>query len=217
MMYLIIVGAGEIGEKLIKLALRQRDDVVVIENNKEKCDEISKKYDAIVINADAREKETLLEAGAENANALITTADDATNLLVISLSQSIGIPSLVSLVNSEENKPMFIEKGVNIFGNPAAITATYLYRAVHRPMVMDFMTLGNRAEIFQISVPNSAKVTGKSVESLKLPRGVSLIAIERASEIIIPAQDTVFKPDDVITLLARTDKIDKTMSVFFEK
>ncbi|RLF55284.1 MAG: TrkA family potassium uptake protein, partial [Thermoplasmata archaeon] len=72
-MYLIIVGAGEIGEKLIKLALQNKDDVVVIEKSKERCDEISKKYDAIVINADAREKETLIEAGAENADALIAT------------------------------------------------------------------------------------------------------------------------------------------------
>jgi trk system potassium uptake protein TrkA len=216
-MYLLIVGAGEIGERLIKLALQNRDDVVVIEKEKEKCDEISKKYDAIVVNADAREKETLLEAGAENADALVATADDATNLLVISLGQSIGIPSLVSLVNSEENKPMFVEKGVNIFGNPAAITATYLYRAVRRPMVQDFMTLGSRAEIFKISIPENVNVVGKNVGKLKLPRGVSVIAIERENEIIIPAQETVFKENDTVTILARKDKIDKTMHVFFEK
>jgi len=216
-MYLIIVGAGEIGEKLIKLALQNKDDVVVIEKSKERCDEISKKYDAVVINADAREKETLIEAGAENADALIATADDATNLLVVNLAKTIGIPSLVSLVTSEENKPMFIEKGVTIFGNPAAFTATYLYRAVRRPMVIDFMTLGNRAEIFKISIPKESKAVGKTVGSMKLPRGVSIIAIERDNEILIPAQDTVFKEGDVVTLLARKDKIDKTMSIFFEK
>jgi len=216
-MYLIIVGAGEIGEKLINLALRNKDDVVVIEKNKEKCDEISKKYDVIVVNADATEKETLMEAGADNADALIATADDATNLLVISLAKSIGIPSLVSLVNNEENKPMFIEKGVNIVGNPAAITAEYLYRAVQRPMVKDFMSLGNKAEIFKIIIPSDSKVVGKPVGSIKLPRGVNIIAIERDSEIIIPAPESTFKAGDVVTLLARKDKIDKTMGVFFEK
>ena len=216
-MYLIIVGAGEIGEKLIALALKNKDDVVVIEKNKEKCEEISKKYDAVVINADATDKETLLDAGADNADALITTADDATNLLVMSLAKSIGIPSLVSIVNNEENKPMFIEKGVNIVGNPAAITAEYLYRAVRRPMVKDFMSLGERAEIFKISIPPNAKVAGKAVGEVKLPRGVSIIVIERDSEVIIPAEDTRFQPGDLVTLLARKDKIDKTMEVFFEK
>lgn len=215
-MYLIIVGAGEIGEKLVKLALQNKDDVIVIEVEKEKCDEISNKYDAIVVNADAREKETLLEAGADNADAIITTADDAANLLIISLAKSIGIPSLVSLVNSDENKPMFMEKGVNIFGNPATITATYLYRAVRRPMVKDFMTLGNRAEIFKISIANNANIKEKTLGSIKLPRGVSIIAIERDNDIIIPTEDTLFKENDLVTMLARADKIDKTMNIFFE-
>jgi len=216
-MYLIIVGAGEIGEKLITLALRNKDDVVVIEKDKEKCTEISKKYDVVIVNADATEKETLMESGADNADALIATADDATNLLVISLAKSLGIPSLVSLVNNEENESMFIEKGVNIVGNPAAITAEYLYNAVLRPMVKDFMTLGNKAEIFKIKIPINSKVVGKQVGDVKLPRGVNIIAIERDDEIIIPSEKSVFKEGDVVTLLARKDKIDKTMNVFFEK
>ncbi|MCD6481224.1 MAG: TrkA family potassium uptake protein [Thermoplasmata archaeon] len=216
-MYLIIVGAGEIGEKLITLALRNKDDVVVIEKDKEKCTEISKKYDVVIVNADATEKETLMESGADNADALIATADDATNLLVISLAKSLGIPSLVSLVNNEENEPMFIEKGVNIVGNPAAITAEYLYNAVLRPMVKDFMTLGNKAEIFKIKIPINSKVVGKQVGGVKLPRGVNIIAIERNDEIVIPSEKSVFKEGDVVTLLARKDKIDKTMNVFFEK
>ncbi len=216
-MYLIIVGAGEIGEKLITLALKNKDDVVVIEKDKDKCNEISKKYDVVVVNADATEKDTLIDSGADNADALISTADDATNLLVISLAKSIGIPSLVSLVNNEENEDMFIEKGVNIVGNPAAITAEYLYNAVLRPMVKDFMTLGNKAEIFKISIPNDSRVINKPVGNVKLPRGVNIIAIERNDEIVIPSEKSIFKEGDLVTLLARKDKIDKTMSVFFEK
>ena len=50
-----------------------------------------------------------------------------------------------------------------------------------------------------------------------MPRGVSIIVIERDSEVIIPAEDTRFQPGDLVTLLARKDKIDKTMEVFFEK
>ncbi len=216
-MYIIVVGAGEIGEKLVDLALKNKDDVVIIEKNKEKCEEISKKYDAIVINADATVKETLVEAGVDNADALVTTADDATNLLVISLAKTMGVPSLVALVNNEESRPMFMEKGVNVVGNPNIITAEYLYRAVRRPLVKDFMTLGQRAEIFKIVVPQDSKIIGKRVKDAGLPKMVSIIAIERDSEVIIPAEDTCFKAGDLVTLLARKDKIDKTMEIFFKK
>ena len=216
-MYLIIVGAGEIGEKLLNIALKNKDDVIVIEKDKAKCDEVSNKYDAIVLNSDAREKETLIEAGADHADALVTTADDATNLLVVNLAKALGIKSVVSVVNNEENESMFVEKGVNIVGNPTALTAEYLYRAISRPMVKDFMTLGNKAEIFKIVIPKESKVVDKIVGEIKLPKGVNIIAIERNSEIIIPSPESVFKAGDTVTILARKDKIDKTMGVLFEK
>ncbi len=213
-MYILIVGAGGIGQKLTEFALDHKDDVVVIERDKEKCDEFSKKYDAVVINADATEQETLEDAEIERADAVVTTADDATNLMVISIAQKRGVPSLVSVVNNGESKTMFREKGANVVGNPNALMAEYLYRAVKRPMIRDFMSLGGHAEIFKIVLPEGAKIADKTLKEVKLPRRVSIIAIERNSDIIIPIEDTRLKVGDSVTVLAREDKIDKAMELF---
>ena len=216
-MYILIVGAGGIGQKLAELALKNKDDVVVIEKEKEKCEEFAKKYDAVVINADATVKETLEDAEIERADALVATADDATNLLVISLAKNMGVNALVSVVRNEESRPMFIEKGANIVGNPNAITAEYLYRAVQRPMIKDFMTLGGQAEIFKITLPEDSKLVGKMLKEINLPKRVSIVAIERNSDIIIPVEDTRLAAGDSITVLAREDKIDKAMELFCKK
>jgi len=213
-MYILIVGAGGIGQKLTEFALDHKDDVVVIERDKDKCSEFSKKYDAVVVNADATEQETLEDAEIERADAVVTTADDATNLMVISIAQKRGVPSLVSVVNNEESKTMFREKGANVVGNPNALMAEYLYRAVKRPMIRDFMSLGGHAEIFKIVLPEGAKIAGKTLKEVKLPRRVSIIAIERNSDIIIPIEDTRLKIGDSVTVLAREDKIDKAMELF---
>jgi trk system potassium uptake protein TrkA len=213
-MYILIVGAGGIGQKLTEFALDHKDDVVVIERDKEKCDEFSKKYDAVIVNADATEQETLEDAEIERADAVVTTADDATNLMVISIAQKRGVLSLVSVVNNEESKTMFREKGANVVGNPNALMAEYLYRAVKRPMIRDFMSLGGHAEIFKIVLPEGAKIADKTLKEVKLPRRVSIIAIERNSDIIIPIEDTRLKVGDSVTVLAREDKIDKAMELF---
>ncbi len=213
-MYVLIVGAGGIGQKLTEFALDHKDDVVVIERDKDKCSEFSKKYDAVVVNADATEQETLEDAEIERADAVVTTADDATNLMVISIAQKRGVPSLVSVVNNEESKTMFREKGANVVGNPNALMAEYLYRAVKRPMIRDFMSLGGHAEIFKIVLPEGAKIAGKTLKEVKLPRRVSIIAIERNSDIIIPIEETRLKIGDSVTVLAREDKIDKAMELF---
>jgi trk system potassium uptake protein TrkA len=90
-MYLIVVGAGGIGSALIEIALRDRHNVAVIERNPERAQAIARKYDLLVIQADAASVDTLREAGAERADALITTtSDDATNLMVIAAAQDSG-------------------------------------------------------------------------------------------------------------------------------
>ncbi|MCD6299283.1 MAG: TrkA family potassium uptake protein [Thermoplasmata archaeon] len=216
-MYILIVGAGGIGQKLTDIALKNKDDVVVIEKDKEKCDEFSKKYDAVIINADATVKETLENAEINRADAVVTTADDATNLLVISLAKNVGVRSLVSVVNNEENRPMFIEKGANIVGNPNTLMANYMYRAIKRPMIKDFMSLGGHAEIFKIVLPEQSKIVGKKLKDINLPKRVSIIAIERNSDIIIPIPDTSLSAGDSVTVLAREDKIEKAMELFTKK
>lgn len=44
-MYLIIVGAGDIGSPLIDIATRSGNEVVVIEQDAERADEIAREYD----------------------------------------------------------------------------------------------------------------------------------------------------------------------------
>ncbi len=217
-MYLIIVGAGRIGRRLAELATKNKDDVVIIEKDQEKCDEICDGYDVIAIRGDATEKKTLEEAKINDADAVVTTSDDATNLMVMSLAKNMGVNSLVSVVNQEESKPMFMEKGANIIGNPDALTAEYLYRAVRRPSIKDFMPLGEQAEIFKVSLPENSKLVGKTLKKIKIgiPRRVLIIAIERNSDLIIPTEDTELEANDSITILARKDKIDKA-TAFFSK
>ena len=89
-----------------------------------------------------------------------------------------------------------------------------MYRAIQRPMIKDFMSLGGHAEIFKIVLPEGTKITGKTLKEINLPRRVSIIAIERNSDIIIPIPDTRLQAGDSVTVLAREDKIDKAMELF---
>ncbi len=216
-MYIVIIGAGEIGEKLAEIAAKKKDDIVVIDQDKEKCDEITRKYDVVAINADATEAETLEEAGIDKADALVATADDATNLMVVSLAKNMGVSSLVSVVNQRESEPMFLEKGVRIVGRPSILTAEYLYKHVQHPQITDFMHLGGQAEIFKITLPENSKLVGKKLCDIGLPGRVLVVAIERNSDIIIPVDDTKLAANDSITVLAKTDRIDKAMALFCAK
>jgi trk system potassium uptake protein TrkA len=92
-MDIIIVGAGGIGRRLTELCLRDgHNNIVVIDKDQNKCEEIARKYDAVAVHADATKEEILDELDIKKTDVLIaTTNDDATNLLIVSFAKNRGV------------------------------------------------------------------------------------------------------------------------------
>ncbi|WP_338739207.1 TrkA family potassium uptake protein [Haloplanus salilacus] len=206
-MYLVIVGAGDIGTPLIDIATNGGNEVVVIERDEARAERASRGYDCLVINADATTKETLQDAGAERADALISTTDqDATNVMVCLLAQELDVPEIVSVVHNPEHMSLFRQIGVNTMQNPQHLIAEYLYRAVERPSIVDFMRIGEQAEVFEITVANDAPIRGKTLREANeagLIGGQTLIvAVERDGETdpITPRGDTRIEAGDLLTV-----------------
>jgi len=206
-MYMIIVGAGSIGTSLIDLSVKEKNNVVVIESNPERGREISSKYDVTVLTADATSSETLREAGSERADALIvTTSDDAVNLMVVSIAANLGIPSIVSIVNDGDHEDFFRKLGANVMKNPEDVVAQYLYNTVKRPNVQDFAQLPQDAQIFRLQVTAKSPLVDRSAsEAVKrqiIPPSMRILAIDRNGEQSIPSDDTVVEENDVLTFFS---------------
>jgi trk system potassium uptake protein TrkA len=206
-MYMIIVGAGSIGVSLIDLSVKEKNNVVVIDSSPERGREISSRYDVTVLTGNATSAETLREAGAERADALIvTTSDDAVNLMVVSIAADLGISSIVSVVNDEEHGDFFRKLGANVMENPEDVVAHHLYNAVKRPSVQDFAMLPQDAQIFRLQVAAESPLINRSVpDAVKreiVPASMRILAIDRDGEQSIPSDDTVVEENDVLTFFS---------------
>jgi len=220
-MYIVIVGAGDIGTPLIELATEAGNEVVVIERDTDRAERASQQFDCLVINDDATSKETLSDAGAERADALISTTDqDATNIMVCLLAQELEIPEVVSVVHNPEHMGLFRQIGVNTMQNPQRLIAEYLYRAVRHPSVVDFMRIGEEAEVFEISVKRDAPITGKTLQEANskgiLGGEMLIIALERGpdSEPITPRGDTRIEAGDLLTVYSATGMTADVTDIF---
>ncbi|GAA0235782.1 potassium channel family protein [Haladaptatus pallidirubidus] len=221
-MYLIIIGAGSIGSQLIKLATKQNNDVVVIENNSEVAERAASTYDCLVINGDATVIDTLDEAGAHQADAIISTTDkDATNIMVMLLAQELKIPSLVSVVHNPAHMQVFRQIGVNVLENPQHLIAEYLYRAVQRPSVKDFMHLGDNAEVFEITATQGSKIAGMSLleadEQGLFGDDVLIVAIQRDQSVITPRGETAIQAGDLVTVFSKRGFAPDVMQLFMDE
>jgi trk system potassium uptake protein TrkA len=206
-MYMIIVGAGSIGTSLIDIAVKEKNNVVVIEANPDRAKEVSSKYDITVLNSNATSAETLREAGSERADALIaTTSDDAVNLMVVSIAEELEIPSVVSVVNDKEHADFFRKLGANVLQNPEEVVANHLYNAAKRPKFEDFAILSSGAQIFRLTIGKGSPLAGKKLSTSTkrdlLPSALSVVVIERGEEHEIPTGDTMIKMGDVLTFFS---------------
>lgn len=220
-MYLIIVGAGDIGTPLIEIATSSGYEVVVIEKDKERGDQIARNYDCMVLNADATIKETLIEAGGERADAIITTTDrDATNVMVSLLAQELEIPAVVSVVHDPEHMSLFRQIGVHTMQNPQRLIAESLFRAVERPSIVDYMRVGDVAEVFEITVAEDAPIAGLTLieadEEGLLDEDTLVVAIERAGadQPITPRGQTRIEDGDLLTVYSGTGATPEVTDIF---
>lgn len=209
-MYLIIVGLGGIGKSLVEIATKDKNDVVVIDEDEKRCREIAEKFDVLTIVGDATEKSTLEEANAQKANALIaTTSDDADNLMMALTAKELGTKSTVAVVNQEEHADMFKKANITMLENPDMTVARHLYFSAKRPRIKDFITIGGgKAEIFEVVIPEDSRATGKKLSQLKIKKGI-VVAIERNGDVILPKGETVIEAGDQVTIFANTKEVEK--------
>ncbi|MFB6126555.1 MAG: TrkA family potassium uptake protein [Halolamina sp.] len=220
-MYIIIVGAGDIGSPLIDIATRSGNEVVVIERDAQRAEAVASECDCMVLNADATTKETLADAGADRADAIISTTDqDAANVMVCLLAEEFDVPTVTSVVHDAEHMSLFRQIGVNTIENPQQLIAGYLYRAVARPAIVDYMRVGEEAEVFEISVTEDAPIAGRTLteagaESL-LSDDVLIVAIERDDEDrpLTPRGDTRIEGGDLVTVYSATGAEPAVTDVF---
>jgi trk system potassium uptake protein TrkA len=217
-MYIIVVGAGRTGQRIVELTTTHQHEVVVIEKHEERAGHLSADHDCLVLHGDAASRDLLKEAGVGEADALIATTDeDTTNLMVMMLGRDLGAPHLISSVSDPDHIPLFEDLGVHRVESPHQLSGQQFYRAVVQPHVRDFMSLGNGAEIAEVVLEAGAPLVNRSLDELgedTLPDDVILVAIERGDDLLVPKGDTTLQSGDVVTLFSLPGITDSLISSF---
>lgn len=217
-MYMIIVGAGGVGMSVIALAAADKNEVVVIESDPERAREVSREYDVVVLDADATAGETLREAGAERADALIvTTSDDAVNLMVVSMAVDFHINSVISVVNEKDHAAFFRRLGATVMQNPEEVVAAHLYNTAKRPRVQDFVALPEESQLFRLELRGKSPLAGRTVAQCtkedRIPNTARIVSILRGGKKILADGDLKMKEGDLVTFYS----LDRVPDVLFAK
>lgn len=204
-MYVIILGAGSMGLNLAYFLISDDNNVVIIESDDKKCQDIGQKLDALVICGNGTNKDVLKEANIDDADVFVAaTGNDEVNLFSCLLVKESNVPKIFARVSDSAHEEVFKKAGFNSVISPEITAANYLEKLIMRPCIADLVTLGKGgAELLDFTV-DSPKSIGKRVGDLSPNDDFIIVAINENGNIIIPKPDMVLKEGMRVSALVKT-------------
>lgn len=214
-MYIVIIGAGNLGYYLSQLLLEEEHDVVVVDKAEEQCKRIARDLDIVATEGDGTDPAILEKANVKEADAVVAlTGQDETNMVVSLLAKELGAKQVAARISRIEYDEKVLKKlGIDIVIHPEAAAAGYIEELITKPGVLDlaFISRGE-AEIMEIAVKKKSKVLGKKVGEINLPTGSAIVALYQQGNLVIPSKETLIEEKDRILVLAKreiSEKVEK--------
>ncbi|HHX87586.1 MAG TPA: Trk system potassium transporter TrkA [Firmicutes bacterium] len=200
-----IMGGGMIGLQLAQLLESSRNpfSIVLMEKDQERCRELSQELSrTLVLKGDVTDLAFLEEEEIQQADAVVAvTGDDRTNILMAALSRQRGIKKIISEVKDPQYMPVYHTLGIDSVVNPRLVAASQILSLTKREEIISLSILEDeRAEIVELILPESARVTGCKVSEAHFPRGLLIGSIVREGKVIVPHGETRLLPEDHLVI-----------------
>ncbi len=208
---IMIAGGGNIGRRLATALEESRSQVKVIEKNSDTATRLAETLNrAIVLEGDAADETLLREENIENVDIFCAlTNDDEANILSAMLAKRLGARKVMSLVNRTAYVDLVESANIDLAVSPQQITIGALLTHIRSGDIVSVHSLRKgAAEVIEVVAhgdKDNSRVVGRKRVDLKLPPGVTIGAIVREEEVILPHQETVIEENDHVILFL-TDK-----------
>lgn len=204
-MHIVIMGSGIFGLNLALSLISHGHDIIIIENDKDRCDKVANKLDAQVLYGNGTDTEILEESNIEEADVFVAaTENDEVNLLACILAKGYKVPRIISQVSDPNHQEAFNEVNIDIIINPELYAANYIEKLITRPKISDIKVLGKgNAELIDLNLEKGEYI-GKRISDISPNDNFSIVAFYENEEIFFPKSDMILKPGLKISILIKS-------------
>lgn len=214
----MILGGSNIGFYLAERLSRANISVTLIEKDKERCQELSENLnDVLIIHGDGTDIHLLEEERISSMDAFVgATGFDEQNLLMGLMAKQSGVSKTISKISRENYTKIIDRLGIDAALNPIYITTSNILKIIRGGKIVSVsLLIGGNGEVTEIIVGKDLPIIGKTLQELKLPKGIIIGAIVRAGHVIIPNGESVLKIHDRIVVFCLTENL-PTLKIFFQ-
>ncbi len=215
----IIIGGGKIGFQVARRleARYPKLDIRLIDQDREKCEKLSRELDrTIVLHGDGMDEELLRYEGIEEADGFVTTtSDDENNILIGVVGKALGARKSIVVVRRELLMRLTEYIAVDDMVNPNQALATMIMRQVRYPSGAGVLSIIDKidAEVLEMSIPSGSIVSGLQIKDVDLPRGVLMALVSREGKMFVPWGDTVLMAGDEVLIFGSKELMQKATGI----
>ncbi len=212
-MKIIIVGSGRMGSGLaLELSLAGHD-ITVIDSDSNSLYRLGKNFKGKAIQGIGFDREILIEAGIERADAIAAlTSNDEANAVIARMSREIfKVPKVVAGLTDNHKANIYKKLGIQVV-SPIEWGIKRTIDIIAFSTLHTVYSIGEgRVDIKVIDLPMILE--GHKVRELNVQGEVKVIALTRNNETIIPTEETIMKYGDLVYVSVETNSNSKLKSL----
>lgn len=215
----MILGGSHTAEMVARQIIGKVDVIKIIDNNKNRCLELSETLGdkVAVINADGRNSDVLIEEDIRNFDAFVAlTGSSEANILACAAAKKLGIPRTIAEVENIEYIRLAEGMGVDAVINKKLITASRIFKFTLSDKVrfIKYMN-GTNAEVLEYIVVKDAKITSGSLMDLDFPKDAIVGGVIRGNNSFIAVGSTQIQEYDRVVVFALPEAV-REVDKFFK-
>lgn len=207
----VIIGLGRFGSSIAKELISLGHEVLGIDSDEERVDEMSPILTHCVV-ADSTDEEVLRSLGVRNFHCgVVSIGDDIqSSILTAILLKDLGVKQVVAKAMNELHGRVLEKIGVDRVIYPERDMGIRVAHQLVSPNLLDYIELSKEYTIAELTVPKC--LSGVTLHKLN-PRarfGCSIVAIHTPQGMIIaPAAEEVLAEKDVMVIIGTNEQIEQ--------
>ncbi|MEA3466847.1 MAG: TrkA family potassium uptake protein [Thermodesulfobacteriota bacterium] len=214
-MYVVVAGGGIAGSTVARELLDHRHDVLIIDNDRQICEELYAHSGIITIHGDARDIEILREAKIDKADvALATMYLDADNLTFALLAHSCGVSRIIVKMRDPAYTEAFKMAGATSICDMSSMFKHKVIIELESPKIKVIMSIEHdKAQLIMFELPMNWPHAGITIKELALKKPFLKHCVfaglidQDVESMVVPRGNDQLYPGNKVFMVARSRQI----------
>ncbi len=224
-MKIIIAGAGEVGSHLAKMLSTENQDIILIDSDQDKLDNLDSHYNLMTLKGSTSSFETMRTAGINHADLYIAvTPYETRNIASCSIAKRLGVKKTVARIDNyeflkPENRKILKDLGIDTLIYPEFVAAQAIDLSLSHNWARYWAELGNgQLNLIGVKLRGNSKLCGLKIKDMPVSaHHFHIAAIKRNAETVIPGGNDTVEDNDIVYFITTPEYVEEVRELCGKK